>query len=54
MSVYYYNFTVTEEEANLILLALQELPAKFANPITTKLRDQALLQKKAEEERSSD
>jgi hypothetical protein len=40
-----YTFQVTEQEASYILLALQELPAKIANPLTKKLQDQAREQK---------
>jgi hypothetical protein len=36
-----YTFTLTEEEANMVLAALQELPAKVANPLTQKLLEQA-------------
>lgn len=34
-------FTITIDEANAILAALQELPAKVANPLTAKLQQQA-------------
>lgn len=36
-----YTFTVTEQEANAILQAIQELPARIANPLTAKLQLQA-------------
>lgn len=36
-----YTFTVTEQEANAMLIAIQELPAKIANPLTAKLQEQA-------------
>jgi hypothetical protein len=36
-----FTFTVTEQEANMILAGLQELPAKVANPLTRKLQEQA-------------
>jgi hypothetical protein len=36
-----YNFKLTPDEANNILTALQELPAKIANPLTKKLMEQA-------------
>ncbi len=36
-----YTFTFTEQEANLVLNAIQELPAKLANPLTQKIQDQA-------------
>jgi hypothetical protein len=41
-----FNFTV--EEANVILTALQELPAKIANPLTQKMHEQAKGQMPAE------
>ena len=34
-------FTLTIDEANMILNAIQELPAKLANPLTQKLQAQA-------------
>jgi hypothetical protein len=34
-------FMLSVDEANTILTALQELPAKVANPLTKKLQDQA-------------
>lgn len=36
-----FTFTVTEQEANMIIAGLQELPAKVANPLTRKLQEQA-------------
>jgi hypothetical protein len=36
-----FTLTVTEQEANIILAGLQELPAKIANPLTRKLQEQA-------------
>jgi predicted DNA-binding transcriptional regulator YafY len=42
-----YTFTFTEQEANAILNAIQELPAKVANPLTQKIRDQAQQQQQA-------
>ena len=37
-----FTFTdISMDEANLILAALQELPAKVANPLTQKLQQQA-------------
>lgn len=42
-----YTFTFTEQEANLILNAIQELPAKVANPLTKKIQDQAKEQAEA-------
>lgn len=43
-----YTFTFTEQEANLILNAIQELPAKLANPLTQKIQEQAKEQAPAE------
>ena len=40
---------ITMDEANLILAALQELPAKVANPLTQKLQQQAQSQLPKEE-----
>jgi hypothetical protein len=34
-------FILTMQEANTILAALQELPAKIANPLTQKMTEQA-------------
>ena len=39
-----FTFTLTKEEANVILVALQELPGKICNPLSDKLRKQALQQ----------
>ena len=39
-----FTFTLTEEEANWVLNAIQELPAKLANPLTQKLHEQAKAQ----------
>lgn len=39
-----FTFKVTEEEANFILNAIQELPARIANPLTNKLQAQAAAQ----------
>jgi hypothetical protein len=36
-----YTLTLAEEELNVILNALQELPAKIANPLANKLITQA-------------
>jgi len=44
-----YTFQVTEQEASYIILALQELPAKIANPLTKKLQEQAREQKLEDE-----
>ena len=35
------NFTFTIQEANTLLMALQEIPAKVANPLTAKIQQQA-------------
>lgn len=43
------NFTLTIEEANLVLAGLQELPAKVANPLTQKLQEQARQQLQPQE-----
>jgi hypothetical protein len=39
-----FTFTLTKDEANVLLIALQELPAKICNPLSEKLRKQALSQ----------
>lgn len=39
-----FNFSLTDEEANVILSALGELPAKVAIPIINKLHEQARFQ----------
>lgn len=52
-----FTFVLDLNEANAILAALQELPAKIANPITEKLRAQAqeqLPQQEAAEDAVSD
>ncbi len=36
-----FKFELTEDEANVILAGLQELPAKVCNPISQKLVEQA-------------
>lgn len=36
-----YVFEITDQEAQFIVMALQEMPAKFANPLTKKLQEQA-------------
>ena len=36
-----FNFTFNEQEANAILNAIQELPAKVANPLSQKMQQQA-------------
>ena len=45
-----FTFTdISMDEANLILAALQELPAKVANPLTQKIQKQAQSQLPKEE-----
>ena len=39
-----FQFELTEDEANVILAGLQELPAKVCNPISQKLVEQAKTQ----------
>ncbi len=36
-----FNFELNLEEANVILAALQEIPAKLCNPISEKIKAQA-------------
>jgi len=36
-----FTFELTEDEANVILAGLQELPAKVCNPLSQKLIEQA-------------
>ena len=36
-----FNFEINLEEANVILAALQELPAKLCNPLSDKIKAQA-------------
>jgi hypothetical protein len=36
-----FKFELTEDEANVILAGLQELPAKVCNPLSQKLVEQA-------------
>jgi hypothetical protein len=36
-----FNFEINLEEANVILAALQEIPAKICNPISEKIKAQA-------------
>ena len=38
------HFTFTMQEANAILAALQELPAKVSNPLSQKMTEQAQVQ----------
>jgi hypothetical protein len=42
------NLTLTIEDTNQILLALQELPAKVCNPLSQKIHEQAREQLKPE------
>ena len=39
-----FHFELSEDEANVILAGLQELPAKVCNPISQKLVEQAKAQ----------
>jgi hypothetical protein len=39
-----FKFELTEDEANLVLQGLQELPAKVCNPLSKKLVEQAQAQ----------
>jgi hypothetical protein len=39
-----FQFQLTEDEANLVLQGLQELPAKICNPLSKKLVEQAQAQ----------
>ena len=36
-----FTFTLNLEEANIILAALQEIPAKVCNPLSEKIKNQA-------------
>ena len=36
-----FTLKLTEQEVNLVLNALQEIPAKVSNPLTKKIFDQA-------------
>jgi basic membrane lipoprotein Med (substrate-binding protein (PBP1-ABC) superfamily) len=38
------HFTFTMQEANAVLAALQELPAKISNPLSQKMTEQAQAQ----------
>ena len=38
------NLSLTVDEVNAILVTIQELPAKFANPLTEKIKGQAVQQ----------
>lgn len=38
------NLTLTLEEINVVMAALQELPAKICNPLSNKIREQAVAQ----------
>lgn len=44
-----YTFTLTQQEAAIVLNALQEIPAKYCNPLTKKLQEQAREQELAAE-----
>lgn len=39
-----FNISLTLEELNAVLLGIQELPARIANPLDKKIRDQAQAQ----------
>jgi hypothetical protein len=39
-----FKFELTEDEANIVLAGLQELPAKVCNPISKKMLEQAQAQ----------
>jgi hypothetical protein len=39
-----FNLEITLEEINMVLAALQELPAKLCNPLSEKIRTQAQAQ----------
>lgn len=45
-----FTFKLSEQEANALLTAIQELPARIANPLTKKLQDQAQAQMAKTEE----
>lgn len=48
-----FTFVLTEDEANIVLHALQEMPARVANPLTKKLQEQAAEQIEPEETEES-
>jgi hypothetical protein len=39
-----FDFQLTLEETNIILAALQEIPAKLCNPVSDKIKSQAQAQ----------
>ena len=43
-----YRFELTEQEANVVLAGLSELPFKVANSVITKIQSQAQVQNKVE------
>lgn len=45
-----FTFTLTTDEANAILNAIQDLPARVANPLTEKIQKQAREQLEARRE----
>lgn len=49
-----YTFVFTEEEANIILSGLAELPFKVANGVVAKIQEQAAEQLEAQEEPESE
>lgn len=49
-----FTFTLNLEEANAILAALQELPAKVCNPLSEKIKQQATAQLAAAEQKAAE
>jgi hypothetical protein len=49
-----FNFELTLEDANVILAALQELPAKICNPLSDKIKAQAQEQIAAMQQAAAD
>ena len=43
-----YRFELTEQEANIVLAGLSELPFKVANSVIAKIQSQAQVQNKVE------
>ena len=48
-----FTFVLTEDEANIVLHDLQEMPARVANPLTKKLQEQAAEQVQPEKQEES-
>lgn len=44
-----YRFEITENEANIVLAALSELPFKVSSPLIAKLQSQAQVQNKVDD-----